>query len=165
MERQSEKKPPPEDVAQICRSGHVVLSSLRKFPQFRKSFCEDCGAPTIDQCQACGWPISGPGPNSWMGRPFKPPNYCGECGSPFPWTETALAAAKEYTDDLEELSPEEKDALKSTFPDLTSDTARTPLAVSRFKKFTSKIGPVASSILQKIIETVLTEAVKKSIGL
>ena len=49
--------------------------------------------------------------------------------------------------------------------DLTSDTARTPLAASRFKKFTNKIGPVASSILQKIIETVLTEAAKKSIGL
>jgi hypothetical protein len=60
---------------------------------------------------------------------------------------------------------EEKDALKITFADLTSDTARTPLAASRFKKFTNKIGPVASSILQKIIETVLTEAAKKSIGL
>jgi hypothetical protein len=99
------------------------------------------------------------------GGPFKPPNYCGECGSPFPWTETALAAAREYTDDLEQLSPEEKDALKSTFADLTSDTARTPLAASRFKKFTNKIGPVAGRILQKIIETVLTEAAKRSIGL
>ncbi len=167
MERQSKKKPLLEDVAQVCRSGHLVLSSLQRFPQFRKSFCEDCGAPTIDQCQTCGWPIAGLGPNSWMGGggPFKPPNYCGECGSPFPWTATALAAAKEYTDDLDQLSLEEKDALKSTFADLTSDTARTPLAASRFKKVTNKIGPVASSILQKIIETVLTDAAKKSIGL
>jgi len=99
------------------------------------------------------------------GGPFKPPSYCGECGSPFPWTATALAAAKEYTDDLDQLSPEEKDALKSTFADLTSDTARTPLAASRFKKFANKIGPVASGILQRIIEAVLTEAAKKSIGL
>jgi hypothetical protein len=99
------------------------------------------------------------------GGPFKPPNYCGECGSPFLWTATAVAAAKEYTDDLDQLSPKEKDALKRTFADLTSDTARTPLAASRFKKFTNKIGPVASSILQKIIEAVLTEAAKKSIGL
>jgi len=99
------------------------------------------------------------------GGPFKPPQYCGECGSPFPWTATAIAAAKEYTDDLEQLSLEEKISLKNTFADLTSDTARTPLAASRFKKFTNKIGPAASSILQKIIETVLTEAAKKSIGL
>ncbi len=130
------------------RSVHLVLSSLQRFPQFKKSFCEDCGAPTIDQCQACCWPIAGLGPNSWMGGgPFKPPSYCGECGSPFPWTATALAAAKEYTDDLDQLSPEEKDALKSTFADLTSDTARTPLAASRFKKFANKIGPVASGTL------------------
>lgn len=167
MERQSKKKPPPEDVAQVCRSGHVVLISVQRFPQFRNSFCEECGAPTIDRCQACRWPIAGRGPHSWMSGsgPFKPPNYCGECGSPFPWTETALAAAKEYTDELEQLSPKEKDTLKSTFADLTSDTARTPLAVSRFKKFTHKLGPVASSMLQKIIETIVTEAAKKAIGI
>ena len=53
------------------------------------------------------------------GGPFKPPNYCGECGSPFPWTATALTAAREYTDDLDQLTPEEKDALKSTFADLS----------------------------------------------
>jgi hypothetical protein len=140
---------------------------IKSFPQFRKSFCEECGAPTIDQCQTCCWPIAGLGPNSWMsgGGPFKPPNYCGECGSPFPWTATALTAAREYTDDLDQLTPEEKDALKGTFADLASDTPRTPLAASRFKKLTNKIGPIASGILQKIIETVLTEAAKKSIGL
>ena len=39
------------------------------------------------------------------------------------------------------------------------------LAASRFKKFTNKIGPVAGGILQKIIENVLDEAARKSIGL
>jgi hypothetical protein len=167
MDHRSAKKPLPEHVAQVCRNGHLVLGSLKSFPQFRQSFCEDCGAATIDQCQTCGWPIAGIGPNSWMAGtgPFKPPRYCGECGSPFPWTETALAAAKEYTDDLDQLSAEEKNALKDTFIDLTNDTARTPLAASRFKKLVSKIGPVAGGILQKIIETVATEAAKKSIGL
>jgi hypothetical protein len=157
----------PEHVAQVCRSGHVVLGSLKSFPQFRKSFCEDCGAPTIDRCQTCHWPIAGVGPNSWMGGrgPFKPPNYCGECGSPFPWTEAALTAAKEYTDELDELTLEEKGALKTTFADLTTDTARTPLAASRFKTIIRKISPAAGSVLQKIIETVLSEAAKKSMWL
>jgi len=135
MERRSGGKLPPEHVAQVCRSGHLVLGSLKSCSQLRKSFCEDCGAPTIDQCQTCCWPIAGLGPDSWMGGggPWKPPNYCGECGSPFPWTATALATAKEYTDDLDQLSPEEKDALKSTFADLTSDTAqrRWPQVVSK----------------------------------
>src|SRR5260370_42705987 len=121
-------------------------------------FCEDCGAPTIDQCQACCWPIAGLGPNSWMGDggPFKPPNYCGECGSPFPWTETALAAAKEYTDELEQLSPEEKDTLKKTIASLTNDTSPTPLAASRFKKFTNQNCPFRSSIMQKNNQTVFS---------
>jgi hypothetical protein len=161
------RKPKPENVAQICRNGHLVLGSLQRFPQFQKSFCEDCRAPTIDQCQNCAWPISGIGPNAWMADagPYRPPRYCGECGTPFPWTETALATAREYADNLDQLSEEEKTSLKGTFSDLTVDTVRTPLAASRFKKFLVKVGPAAGDVLRKIIETVATEAVKKSMGL
>ena len=167
IDKGSRPKPHPKDVAQVCRNGHLVLGSLREFPQFRKSFCEDCGEPTIEQCQTCSWPIAGVGPDSWMSGsgPYKPPKYCGECGNPFPWTERALAAAREYADDLDQLSPDERTALKGTFPDLTIDTARTPLAASRFRKFIDKIGPVAGAVLQKIVETIATEAAKKSIGL
>lgn len=167
MEQRLGRKPPPQDVAQICRNGHLVLGSLQRSPQFRKSFCEDCGAPTIEQCQTCSWPIAGIGPNAWMGGggPYKPPRYCGECGKPFPWTETALEAAREYADDLDQLSLEEKATLKATFDDLAIDSARTPLAANHFKKFMAKIGPVAGGVLQKIIETVATEAAKKSMGL
>jgi hypothetical protein len=73
----------------------------------------------------------------------------------------ALAAAKDYTDDLD-LSSEEKIALKNTFDDLISDTARTPVAANRFSKLTSKVGPVAGAILQKLVETIATEAAKKA---
>jgi len=93
------------------------------------------------------------------------PGYCGGCGKPFPWTETAVSAAKEYTDELDQLSPEEKTMLKGTFDDLTIDTARTPLAANRFKKLMNKIGPNAAGVLSKIVETVMTEAVKKMMGL
>jgi len=96
---------------------------------------------------------------------YRPPKYCEECGTPFPWTEMALSAAKEYTDDLDQLSAEEKLALKKTFDDLTSDTPRTPMAANRFKKLVAKIGPVAGSVLVKIVEAVATEAAKKSMGL
>jgi hypothetical protein len=93
------------------------------------------------------------------------PGYCGGCGKPFPWTETALSAAKAYTDELDQLSPEEKTTLKETFDDLTIDTARTPLAANRFKKFMSKIGPSAAGAVGKIVEAVATEAAKKMLGL
>ena len=45
------------------------------------------------------------------------------------------------------------------------NTVRTPLAANRFKKFMIKIGPVAAGVLQKIIETIATEAAKKAAGL
>ena len=162
-----DRKPHPKDVAQICRNGHLILGSLNRFPQFRQSFCTDCGAATINECQTCHWPIEGIGERAWMegGGPYRPRKFCEECGTPFPWTETALSAAKEYTDDLDQLSAEEKNALKGTFDDLTSDTPRTPVAANRFKKFIAKVGPVAGSVLQKIVETVATEAAKKSMGL
>jgi len=167
QEHDATAKARPKDVAQVCRNGHLVLGSLQRFPQFRKSFCEDCGARTIDACPSCEWPIAGIGENAWMsgtGR-YQPPKYCGECGNSFPWTETALAAATEFTDDLEMLNAEEKAALKATLEDLTIDSARTPLAASRFKRFMGKIGPVAGAVLQKIVETIATEAAKKSMGL
>jgi hypothetical protein len=162
-----QQKPPPQDVAQVCRNGHLVLGSVNRFPQFRQSFCTDCGAATIEECQTCHWQIAGVSSDGWMGggSPYVPPKYCGECGRPFPWTERALSAAKEYTDEIDGLRPEEKTELKETFDDLAADTPRTPLAASRFKKFMSKIGPGAATVLQKVIESVATEAAKKMMGL
>jgi hypothetical protein len=92
------------------------------------------------------------------------PKYCGECGKPFPWTQAALSAAKEYTDTLD-LNTEDKETLKGAFDDLSSDTARTPLAANSFRRIVHKIGPAAGDILLKIMANVLTEVAKKSIGL
>lgn len=122
------------------------------------AFCARCGAQNISACQYCQAPIE-------LRHVGSRPGYCGGCGKPFPWTETAVSAAKEYTDELDQLSPEEKTMLKGTFDDLTIDTARTPLAANRFKKLMNKIGPNAAGVLSKIVETVMTEAVKKMMGL
>ena len=92
------------------------------------------------------------------------PSYCGQCGKPFPWTEAALTAAKEYTDELD-LSQDEKTALKATLRDLTADTPRTELAARKFKGFMKRVGPAAGDILTKIIVNVATEAAKKGIGI
>lgn len=79
--------------------------------------------------------------------------------------ETALEAAHQYADDLDQLTLADKATLKATLDDLTVDTARTPLAANRLKKFLAKLGPVAGAVLQKIAENIATEAAKKSIGL
>ena len=119
-----------------------------------QGFCTICGASNISACQHCRTAIEAPNRSH-------APRYCGGCGKPFPWTEAALLAANEFTDDLEELSPEEKVALRDTFPDLTIDTARTPVAVSRFKKLMIKAGPLASAALRKIIDIALAETARR----
>jgi len=162
------------DSAVYCLKGHYVgllnpVHRARSTTEFRTMmasadgtpplppFCTKCGAPNLNACPQCQAPIE-------KRYPGVVPAYCGGCGKPFPWTEAALSAAKDFTDDLD-LSAEEKSTLKGTFDDLTSDTARTPLAANRFRKIVNKIGPVAGGVLQKIIETVATEAAKKAMGL
>jgi hypothetical protein len=136
----------------------MVAQELSQGQKRSQLFCTTCGAPNISTCQHCQTPIE-------IRYPGSRSAYCGGCGKPFPWTETALSAAREYTDELDQLDREEKTALKETFDDLTVDTARTPLAATRFKRFMNKIGPVAGAALQKIVETVATEAAKKAMGL
>lgn len=75
-----------------------------------------------------------------------------------------MEAAKEYTDDIELLSAADKSALKATFGDLSSDTPRTPLAASRFKKLIGKAGPLANATLMKFVEAFATAAAKTMIG-
>ena len=97
--------------------------------------------------------------------PYHPPRFCGNCGKPFPWTESALAAAKEYAGEIEELTRDEQESLMATFDDLASDTPRTVLAVSRFKKLAAKVGPAARAVLQRVVDAVATPAAKGALGL
>jgi hypothetical protein len=77
----------------------------------------------------------------------------------------ALQAANEYTDELEGVSDEDKTGLKATFPKLTVETAETPLAESRFKKYLAKIGPPAASVLTRTLGDVMTSEIKRHFGL
>ena len=140
------------------RRGHSVSSRIVEVERQayqdqlpRQPFCTKCGKPTLDKCKECDAKIA-KGPR---------PSYCGACGKPFPWTESALTAAREYTDELDGLSSEDKETLKSTFDDLSADTPRTHLAAYQFKKLIKKITPAAGDVLQKIIVDVLSETGKK----
>ena len=125
--------------------------SRRESLQPRQPFCSECGAPTLDACQDCKSPI----------LKGHRPAYCGQCGKPFPWTEISLTTAREYTDELDELSSEDKLALKATFADLTVDSPKTEIAANRFKKILLKLAPdVAETIRKTIVEIASTTAVK-----
>ena len=121
-------------------------------------FCTKCGAATISACQHCQTKFE----YRFVGDR---PSYCGGCGKALPWTEAALSAAREYTEELSQLNEIEKTNLNRIIVDLTSETERTPLAVNRFKVFMTKIGPSAATILTETIKAVVSEAAKKMLGL
>jgi hypothetical protein len=156
----------PNDVAQVCINGHLQNGSITRFPQFRTNLCQRCGAKTITACKSCDWPIEGISEHAWTysSGPYGPPRYCENCGAPYPWTATALAAAKEYADAIEALSATQKTELKETLEDLSRDTPRTPLAVSRFKKFTTEAAPVVKEMMTKFVVEFATNAAKQLMG-
>jgi hypothetical protein len=109
---------PRYDVALVCLNGHIVNDRFVASPQFNKKFCDKCGEATIAACPACNKPIQGDyiDPSyTVVGMGQVPaPGFCQHCGKPFPWTDRKLAAAKEMADELEGLSPDEREKLKQT---------------------------------------------------
>jgi hypothetical protein len=124
----------------------------------RLAFCPTCGIDNINGCLRCETTIE-----SEPGWDSERPAFCSACGQPFPWTETVLATATEYADELDELSSEDKTTLKGTFTDLTVDSPRTELAATRFKRIVGKVAPKAGEVLIKIIGDVLSSAAVKAI--
>jgi hypothetical protein len=98
-----------------------------------------------------------------VGRLTAIPAHCSECGMAFPWTSARLAAAKELAGEVEGLSDDERETLKNSLDDLTTDTPKTEVAASRVKRLIAKSGKVAADTFNKILVTVATEYAKKII--
>lgn len=158
----------------FCRNGHFIGYEPKRDPRHeysgvmhdwqekqirgkkdRLAFCSECGAAAVTECIHCKASIER--------DPFYRVRalYYPVCGNPYPWTETALTAAKEYTDELEALSTEEKSALKETFDELTRNTPKTQVAASRFKKFMRKLAPDAAETIRKTIVEIASETAVK----
>ena len=125
------------EVAQICLNGHCINSNANSFASFNSAFCPICGAETTMSCSKCKAPIRGKYPGI---EKYVVPNYCHNCGKPYPWTESAIQAAAELLTLDDNLSIEETQILVDALPDLLSETPKTQLAVAKFKKFLSASG-------------------------
>jgi len=158
------------DTAQICTNGHVINSQSVSKPDFNRQFCSKCGAPTITNCENCNNSIRGiyhsrgsmiaPPPNvTW----FPLPIFCPDCGKPYQWTEAKLKAAQELSDEVDNLSPEERSLLKKSLDDIIRETPETTVAATRFKRLVAKAGKVAADGFRDILVDVLSETAKKII--
>jgi len=92
---------------------------------------------------------------------YEVPAHCHSCGKPYPWTAARIEAAKELSDELDALTPEEKQQLRNSIDDLVVDTPRTTMAATRFKKLASKAGKGAVEAFKSVLVGVLSEAAKK----
>ena len=153
------------DTAQICMNGHVINSMAKDHPQSNQEFCSDCGEKTIAECPSCNSNIRGHYHVSGVigFSEYRAPSYCFGCGKPYPWTTSRLEAATELADELEGLTSEEKEKLKSALPELVKNGPKTVVAETRFKKIIKKSGADAYEGMKSILIDVVSEAVKKSI--
>ncbi len=90
------------------------------------------------------------------------PAFCHNCGKPYPWTETKIEAARELTQELD-LSSEDKEILTKSIDDIVSDSPRTTLGATRFKKIMAKVGKEGAAALKHILTDIVSEATKKMI--
>ena len=148
------------DVAQICLNGHVITRSVHAHSQFKKDFCPDCGSKTILHCPNCDHDIQGDYPGVHSTRTKPAPVFCYNCGHPFPWTSAKLAAAQELTDELEELTDDEKELVKSSLDEMARRTPRQELAASRFKRILAKVKG-SRDFLYRLGVDIASEAIKK----
>jgi len=148
------------DTAQICPNGHVITADIGRFKgSHMEKFCSRCGAETLTHCQ-CGQAIRG---RWWVSQtpPYTRPAFCNACGRPFPWTETAIATAKEYAAAVQLHADQQEFA--DLIENLVRDNPRTIISATRFKQLLDGAGSAASEGFQKILVDVVTESVKKMI--
>lgn len=140
--------------AKICQNGHMITNNVESSENHDK-FCSKCGAETITQCRFCRAAIHGiyivPG---YIGKypPTPVPSYCHNCGKPYPWTEAFLKNADEMVDMFDELSAEQKQQLKETFPDLIVKNPRSELAALKAAKLINGLTSFGKDIFVKLLQ-------------
>ena len=152
-------------VAMVCLNGHAVNTHADSRPDRNEKYCSDCGAETITQCVNCNAPIRGRymTPGVILAGVYTAPSFCYGCGNAYPWTEAKIQAAEELADEMDKLTPEEREQLKRSIHDIIRDTPQTPVAATRFKRLVGKAGQKMGEALWGIVVDIASETAKKMI--
>ncbi len=105
--------------------GHMLAADTEGHPVAR--FCSQCGAVILSKCSGCDVKIRGyyvPPGTTGVGGPLSPPAYCFSCGQSFPWTIEKLSTAKDLTDELDNISAEDRAKLKTAIDDVAAGGPR-----------------------------------------
>lgn len=156
-------------IGQVCLNGHAITGFYQPGGPFSEDFCSDCGQRTITACEGCGSPIKGDYDASedeiFTSVVYLAPRYCTTCGAPFPWTASAIEAAKELADEIDGIGEDARSKAKDSFVDLASDTPKTQLAIVRVKKLLAAAAPAVADGLKQVLVSIATDTAKKQLGL
>ena len=150
--------------ATICENGHII-SEYSNNAESTDKYCSKCGGLAIKTCKKCGTYIRGQyNSDEFVIIPngsIVVPAYCHNCGDPYPWTSKFLNAADEMVDMFDDLTPEQKQTLKSTFPDLIVESPNSQLAALRASKLINGLQEFGKDIFinllsENIIPTLFT---------
>jgi hypothetical protein len=149
--------------AQICRNGHVITSVLESHPELSSKYCSDCGEETITKCEFCNETIRGIYITSFTLWHYDLPRNCHSCGKPYIWTQRKLAAAIEYSKEIENLDDSDKEILEQSIIEISNNSPKAEVSVLRYKKILKKVGGKIGDKLYDIVIDLASETLKKLI--
>lgn len=149
----------------VCENGHVLTDCLERSSN-DTPYCSECGAKTLSKCPKCGAKIRGELRDSgvvMIGFTTSAPNYCPECGSPFPWTAASLEALRELAELDDALDSIDADVLVESAEKAMTDNPKTKVSAMRVKKILGKAGKATASAARDLLVDVLAESAKRTI--
>ena len=153
------------DAAQVCLNGHVIHREFRGRPERNRKHCPKCGEKTITDCQECDGEIRGRLLASnfiYLGPPDPPPDYCAECGKPYPWTQGKIESLRDWLDSSS-LDEDVKTALSDGITHIIRDTPKTEVECAKFARLISKVKSSQES--RRLISMLFKMATDKAVKL
>jgi hypothetical protein len=157
--------------AAVCKRGHVVTSDV-SLSGLATPHCEKCGAEVLTACptRECGRPIRGrykvDGVVDLVTK-YKAPQFCADCGSPFPWAsrQTRIYELQNLLD-AEHLDP----ATELTVREQLNALTESGLDAEEERKGWERVRRLAPTLwektgAQKILVTVISAELKRQLGL
>lgn len=137
--------------AAVCEDGHVIGAMYRP-GQLPPKFCPKHGRRVYAACPNCHSKIRG-APATVVSAPgFQAPNFCPDCGKPYPWTEAGMRQQQEQlTQQIAQsgLNESEAQAANEYVANLPAGTA-TEQQKSTVEAFLKRLGPAGSVIWDQI---------------
>jgi hypothetical protein len=133
-------------------------------PEYNTKFCEKCGALSITQCPSCAETIRGNyHVRGIVGGIEDPPDFCHNCGKPYPWMKKLIEAATKEIDAAKSLNDTEKQEFVEAIQEVRGDSTLSKMAGHKIKKYVARLGPAAGEVIKEVVTKIASEAISKGI--